>query len=240
MFDLDPAFNPVAGKKMYETGSSVLVSPTPNAIMNFTGWAGGNAGPDTTVTMTANVILEADYDVKSYLAGWDFYVAGNKDRPADFASAENQAAKLSLINEAGTSNSWLDKSEMLGASYEGKFGAVNWKPLIDKYYYQTCVNASMFNNIKVVASMLYNYNAYQKQLVEYLWTGYQLLLLDTIVMTNIKFGIPKLLPCPGSGYVLKYTFAGFPIHIDRCVQLQITTEPRFRLFCLCEGLKHDA
>jgi hypothetical protein len=243
MFDLDPAFNPVAGKKMYETGSSVLVSPRSNAIMNFTGWAGGNAGPDTTVTMTANVILEADYDVKSYLAGWDFYVAGNKDRPADFASAENQAAKLSLINEAGTSNSWLDKSEMLGASYEGKYGAVNWKPLVDKYYYQTCVNASMFNNIKVVASMLYNYNAYQKQLVEYSLDGTNFTTLDTIVMSSNKVWYTKTVALPQEAdYASKVYIRWIPDYTSTVAGTASSNDGTSitDIFVYAEGLKTDA
>lgn len=243
MFDLDPSFNPVAGKKMYETGSSVLVSPRSNAIMNFTGWADGNAGPDTTVTMTANVALEANYDVKSYLAAWDFYVAGNKDRPADFASADNQATVLSLINEAGTNNSWLDKSEMLGASYEGKYGAVNWKPLVDKYYYQTCVNASMFNNIKVVASMLYNYNAYQKQLVEYSLDGTNFTTLDTIVMSSNKVWYTKTVALPQEAdYASKVYIRWIPDYTSTVAGTASSNDGTSitDIFVYAEGLKTDA
>ncbi len=139
--------------------------------------------------------------------------------------------------------SWLDKSEMLGASYEGKYGAVNWKPLVDKYYYQTCVNASMFNNIKVVASMLYNYNAYQKQLVEYSLDGTNFTTLDTIVMSSNKVWYTKTVALPQEAdYASKVYIRWIPDYTSTVAGTASSNDGTSitEIFFYADGLKTDA
>ena len=113
----------------------------------------------------------AVYSAADYIVGWDFVRKGNNSRPADFASTgENEATTLILRKEDGTTQAWLDKSKESG-NYEGESAAVNWKNISDKYYYETRINASEFIDIKVTSRMLYNYNAYSVQKLEYSLDG---------------------------------------------------------------------
>ena len=170
----------VEGKMMYEEGTNVTLTASSNPILTFTHWGTGETATELAVKMTEDKTLAAYYDAVDYVAGWDFHKTGNNGRKADFYSEGNDAASLILRNADGTTQGWLDKSQMAAGGYEGRPAAVNWKPLADKYYYQTCVDASMHTDLKVLSSMLYNYNAYQKQKVEYSLDENEWRLLGTI------------------------------------------------------------
>ncbi len=167
MVSLNPAPEIIEQKNMYEEGTTVTLSASNNPILTFASWNNGETSGNTQVVMDTDHTVTANYNAIDYVAGWDFYVTGNNGRVADFASEGNDADALILRDAAGTTTSWLDKSQMYAGGYEGKPAAVNWKALIDKYYYQTKIDASAFSDIHVQAEMLYNYNAYQTQVLEY-------------------------------------------------------------------------
>ena len=167
MVALDPVPEVIGQKNMYEEGTVVTLSASNNPILTFASWNNGETSGNTQVVMDADKMVTANYNAIDYIAGWDFYVTGNNGRVADFASEGNDADALILRNAAGNTTGWLDKSQMYAGGYEGKPAAVNWKSLTDKYYYQTKIDASAFTDIHVQAEMLYNYNAYQTQVLEY-------------------------------------------------------------------------
>ncbi len=171
MVSLQPEPTLVSDKQMYEDGATVTLTASGNPIFTFSNWNNGETSGTTTVTMTADTCITASYKAVDFIAGWDFYKAGNSGRPADFASSGNDADALVLRNASGNAKSWLDKSQMAAGGYEGKPAAVNWNDIADKYYYQTKVNAEAFTAIHVEAEMLYNYVAYQTQCCEWSLDG---------------------------------------------------------------------
>lgn len=173
MVSLLPAPTVVDGKNMYEEGTKVSLSASGNAILTFNSWSNGQTSSEIDITMTEDVKITANYSAKDYIVGWDFYRVGNNGRIADFAStADNEAVQLILTDENGSVAGWLDKSTVADGGYESFAGAaVNWQPIGNKFYYQTKINASEFTDIKVQAQMLYNYAAYQTQIIEYSLDG---------------------------------------------------------------------
>lgn len=171
------AFSPeptkVDGKLMYEEGTQVTLTASSNAILTFNNWSDGGTFAETKVTMDANKELAAVYSAVDYIVGWDFYNPGGGGRVADFASNdENQSAALVLRTEDGKTAGGLDRSvKGSNPGYEGEYGIVNWQSLDAKYYYQTMVNARDFSKIKVQARMLYNYNAYETQTLQWSTDG---------------------------------------------------------------------
>lgn len=172
MVQLLPAPTVVEGKNMYEEGTEVTLTASNNAILTFNNWSTGETSATTKVTMDGNKQLTATFSAIDYIVGWDFYVAGNNGRPADFASTvDNQSAALILRDVDGNTQGWLDKSTVAAGGYESlKGAAVNWKTL-GQYYYQTKVNARDFSNIKVNSVLLYNYNAYTHITLQYSLNG---------------------------------------------------------------------
>lgn len=167
-----PAPTVINGKNMYEEGTVVTFTASDNPILTFTNWSDGKTSAEIKITMDGDKSLKATYSAIDYIAGWDFYNSGNNGRPADFASTvDNENATLILRDADGDTQGWLDKSTVAAGGYESFTGAaVNWKKL-GQYYYQTKVNARDFQNIKVQARMMYNYNAYTTQILEYSLDG---------------------------------------------------------------------
>ena len=193
MVQWNPAPTVVDGKKMYEEGTKVTLTTSNNYIMNFAGWSNDETASEIVVDMTQDVTLTAKYEANvDFIAGWDFILRGGDGRVADFAAADNDAAQLVLRDAEGNTSGWLDKSQEAAGGYEGKPAAVNWRNnvAIGTYYYQIKVNAEAFTNIKVYAEMLYNYNAYQKQDVEYSLDNENWTLLGSIQMPGVKTWTP--------------------------------------------------
>ncbi|MDE7097511.1 MAG: Ig-like domain-containing protein, partial [Muribaculaceae bacterium] len=177
----------VDGKKMYEEGTVVTLKASSNPILTFTNWSDGQTSSEITVTMDSDKELTAEYSALDYIVGWDFYRQGGNGRPADFAYEENDAVTLNLITAEGETSGWLDKSELAAGGYEGRPAAVNWRTTgLGDYYWQTKFNASAFKNIKVVTAMLYNYNAYTKQNVEYSLDGENWKTIGTLTINGAK------------------------------------------------------
>lgn len=170
MVTATPAPTVVDGKNMYEDGTAVTLTAASNDILTFSNWSSGETTATKVVTMDKDQSYTANYDAVDYIVGWDFYLAGGNGRIADFKSENNDGTALTLRTADGTTSGWLDKSYAKGG-YEGRNAAVNWQNLTDKYYFQTCINASAFTSIKVKSSMMYNYNAYQMQHVDYSLDG---------------------------------------------------------------------
>lgn len=187
MVNIAPAGTMVDGKRMYEEGVNVALTANNNTLMTFNNWGSGETNATLNVTMNEEKNVSAAYSAIDYIAGWDFWVAGGSGRVADFYSrSENETAALVLRKEDGTTSSWLDKSQVAALGYEGRPAAVNWKPLADKYYYQISFNAKDFKNLKVMSSMLFNYNAYSVQNIEYSIDGSNFTKLVSITMESAK------------------------------------------------------
>lgn len=197
MIALSPAPTIVNGLSMYESGTNVTLTASNNDILTFTNWENGETNAVRTVTMNENKNLIATYSCIDYIAAWDFYQPGSGGRVADFASnVDNESSALILRKTDGTTTGWLDKSQVAAGGYEGHPAAVNWQPIADKYYYQISVNAADFTNISVKSSMLYNYNAYSVQQIEYSLDGTNFVLLNTIQMTSPKVWYPMTVNLP--------------------------------------------
>ncbi|MFA9390870.1 MAG: pectinesterase family protein [Prolixibacteraceae bacterium] len=182
-----PDANVIDGKAMYEDGTVVTLSAAGNPIVKFTNWESGETSADLTVTMVKDQDVTAEYSAVDFIVGWDFYQPGNNGRMADFISnTDNEAASLILRNAEGNIVSWLDKSQVSAGGYEGAPAAVNWSPLVDKNYYQISFNAKDFSDISVSSSMLFNYNAYSIQMLEYSVDGENFSLIGNFEMTAGK------------------------------------------------------
>ena len=176
MVSITPAPTVVDGKNMYEEGTKVTLAAASNAILTFTNWSNGETASEMAITMNEDKSFVASYSAIDYVAGWDFIRPGGNGRAADFAAADNDADALVLRNAAGDESGWLDKSQQNSGGYEGRPAAVNWRQGnasgdVGNWYWQTSVNAAAFTNLQVITSMVYNYNAYTTQLVEYSLDG---------------------------------------------------------------------
>ncbi len=172
MVELAPAPTVIDGKNMYEEGTNVMLTASSNKIVTFTNWSNGETASSITLTMDQDQEITANYSAIDYIVAWDFITPGADSRKADFAAAENDAVTLILRNAAGETSGWLDKSKQNGGPYEGRYGAVNWRTTgLGEYYWQTMINAEAFKDIKVASAMLYNYNAYTKQDLQYSLDG---------------------------------------------------------------------
>lgn len=177
----------VNGKKMYEEGQTVTITALENKVISFSSWSSGETSKEIVVNMDGDKELTATFSASDFIAAWDFILAGNESRKADFYSEGNDAATLVLRDEAGNTYSWLDKSQSKGG-YEGRPGAVNWKndaPL-GTYYWQTKVDASAFTSIKLLTAMVFNYNAYKTYNVDYSLNGVDWTNLGSITVTGAK------------------------------------------------------
>ena len=191
MVAVTPAPTVVDGKNMYEEGTKVTLTASSNPILTFTNWSNGETAAGMAVTMTEDKAFTASYSAKDFIVAWDFYKRGNAGRAADFAAADNDAVSLVMYNEAGESKSWLDKSQEAAGGYEGRPAAVCWvtgnaEGDVGHHYWQTCVNASAFTDIKVITAMTYNYNAYSVQNVEYSLDGQEWTKLGSISIEGAK------------------------------------------------------
>ncbi len=191
MVSLSPAPTVVDGKNMYEEGTKVVLSASSNAILTFTNWSNGETASEMAVTMNEDKSFVASYSAIDYIAGWDFIKSGGNGRAADFAAADNDADALVLRNADGNESGWLDKSEQSGGGYEGRPAAVNWRTGasngdVGNWYWQTSVNAAAFTDLQVITSMVYNYNAYTTQLVEYSLDGTNWTTIGKVELEGVK------------------------------------------------------
>lgn len=173
MVSASPAPTMVDGKQMYEAGTRVTLTAISNPVVAFTNWSDGQTAASIDITMDADKAYTASYgSVLDCIAGWDFQRAGGSGRQADFFAADNDAVQLVMRNADGAQQGWLDKSQLSSGGYEGRAAAVNWRTdALGTWYWQTSVNAAAFTDVKIITAMAYNYNAYQKQLVEYSLDG---------------------------------------------------------------------
>lgn len=172
MITIAPEPTEVDGKLMYEEGTAVTLTATNNPILTFSNWASGETSNAITLTMDADQEATAVYSAIEYLVGWDFIKSGKNSRAADFkSSSDNETTVLVLRDAEGNVAAWLDKSQEAAGGYEGKPAAVNWQPFVNKYYYQTKVNALNYTDVKVQSEMLYNFIAYEVQVLEYSLDG---------------------------------------------------------------------
>ncbi len=183
----NPAPNVVDGKNMYEEGTNVTLTAISNPIVTFTNWTDGQSSSEISFVMDGDKKYTGVFSTVDYVVGWDFYLAGNNGRPADFFSDGNDAVSLVMRNADGEASGWLDKSEAGAGGYEGRPAGVNWKTTgLGDYYWQTTVNAESFTDMKVIGAMAYNYNAYTKQNVEASLDGETWEKLGTITIEGAK------------------------------------------------------
>ena len=190
MVGINPAPTMVEGKMMYEEGTAVqLTANQYEGLVTFTNWSDGETNSSKTISMTGDTELTAYFAETDIIAGWDFYKSGNDGRKADFASADNEAAALSLTYPDGHTSGWLDKSTEAAGGYESfKGAATNWRNdvPVGTTWWQTKVNAADYTDINVQFQMLYNYNAYQTYNAEYSLDGENWTKFGSITMTGAK------------------------------------------------------
>lgn len=191
MVTLNPAPTVVEGKKMYEAGTKVTLTASSNPIITFTNWSDGQTEKEIVYTMDADKSVTANFSAIDFIVGWDFMLAGNNSRKADFFAADNDAVTLDMRKEDGSIVGWLDKSQLGAGGYEGRPGGVCWvtgteNGDIGHCYWQTKVNAEAFTNIKIITAMVYNYNAYQTYNVEVSIDGISWEKAGSVVMTGTK------------------------------------------------------
>ncbi len=194
MVKINPAPTVIDEKYMYEEGTTVeLTADQYDGLVTFTNWDDGTTNSTKTVSMTEDVEVTANYAETDIIAGWDFYKKGNNGRVADFHSADNESAALTLVKTGTTdTGGWLDKSTMAGGGYESFSGAaLVWQTGstdgdVGYWHWQTKVNAEAFQNINVQFQMMYNYNAYQTYNAEYSLDGETWVNFGSITMTGAK------------------------------------------------------
>lgn len=204
MVKITPAPTVVDGKYMYENGTTVeLTADQYDGLVTFTNWSDGTTNSTKTVSMTEDVEVTANYAETDIIAGWDFYKKGSNGRVADFHSADNESAALTLVKTGTTETSgWLDKSTLAGGGYESfKGAATNWRTGsqngdVGNWHWQTKVNAEAFQNINVQFQMMYNYNAYQTYNAEYSLDGETWVNFGSITMTGAKTAASFSEPLP--------------------------------------------
>lgn len=168
LIHINPDGQIIDGELSYPLDSVVTLTATNNILSTFERWHDNSTKPILSVIMSENKEVTAYYTPLSYIAAWDFYTDGNKDRKADFYSSDvNQDATLLVRDEDGSSISWIDYS---GANLleEKNAAMIRRSPSsADKYYFQIQFDASQYENIKVDAKMLGINTYYQIQNVEY-------------------------------------------------------------------------
>lgn len=168
LIKIEPEGRIIDGKLSYPLDSLVTLTATNNLLSTFDHWQNNSTNPILSVVMDENKEVIAYYKPLPFIAAWDFYNDGNKDRSADFYSLEvNKNSQLQLRDENGTSISWI---EYAGSSLlEGKNAAMSRRgsSTADRYYFQIQFDATHFENIKVDANMLGTNTYYQIQNVEY-------------------------------------------------------------------------
>jgi pectin methylesterase-like acyl-CoA thioesterase len=197
MVTASPAATVVNGNNMYEDGTVVTLTASNNSILTFSNWSSGSTNSTLQLTMNQDQSTTATYSAVDYLVGWDFYTSGNSSRPADFYStSDNSTSTLVMRKADGTGSFWLDKSTTAANGYYNRGAAVNWQPIANRFYYQTSFVATDFTSIKVIAGLLYNYNAYQIQKCEYSLDGTNFTTLDTYTMTSGQTWYDKTISLP--------------------------------------------
>ena len=192
MISYNPAPVVVDNKNMYEAGTKVTLTASENPILTFNSWSNGETAKEIVVDMTSAQELTAEFSAIDFIAGWDFFKAGNNGRVADFYAADNDAVSLVMFKEGGvTTAGWLDKSQLAAGGYEGRPGGVCWvkgseNGDVGHYYWQTDVNAEAFTNLKIQTAMVYNYNAYQKYNVQASLDGNEWETIGSINMPGTK------------------------------------------------------
>lgn len=190
MVQVTPEGTIVDGKAMYEDGVTVTVSAKENPIISFLNWEDNSTQTERSIIMNENKNLSATYEAVDYIAGWDFYKSGSSNRVADFSSTEdNKYSSLVLRNEDGNTLGWLDKSIESANGYDGIGAGLVWKEISERYYFQTKINASEFQSIKVSSKMWYNYKAYITQQLQWSLDGENWTTLATASLIN-KVWVP--------------------------------------------------
>lgn len=196
MVALSPSPEVINDKNMYEEGTAVTLTSSSNPILTFTNWDSGETSGTKTITMDANKSVTASYSATDYIAGWDFYNTGSGSRTADFyEKSENESSTLIIRNADGTTGTWLDKSNSSGG-YEGRNAAVNWNTLTNNYYFQLSFDATNYTNISIMSGMLYNYNTYSVQNVQYSLDGVTFTTIGTFNLATAKVWYDQTLALP--------------------------------------------
>ena len=210
MVKISPMPEMVDGRMMYEAGTAVqLQADQYEGLVTFANWSDGDTKTSKLIEMDADVDLTAYYAEADIIAGWDFYLSGGSGRKADFASADNESAALSLVYPDGHTSGWLDKSTEAAGGYESfKGAAVNWRNdvAVGTTWWQTLVNAADFTDVRVQFQMLYNYNARQRYDAEYSLDGEEWTRFGTITMTAAKTAASfnELLPAEANNQATLY------------------------------------
>lgn len=166
-----PKATVVDGISYYEEGTEVKLTAANNRILTFTNWDDNTTSPEKVLAIGSDVEVTANYSASGFIVGWDLQLDEPKSqRAADYYDEPENRGMMSLRTAANATAGWLAKGLVAG-KYEGRYGAVNWQPLADRYYYEISFATTGYTDVKVSAAMLCNYNAYSVQNVEYSLDG---------------------------------------------------------------------
>ena len=172
------------GRRLYEEGDEVRLTPLDNHILTFTRWEDGSTEGERTIRMDGEKNLTAHFAAADYIVGWDFYYdQPNKDRAADFASDSENAGQLSLRNAAGNTMSWLTRGINNGAE-SGRWGARIWRPRADGWYFEASFSTRGYKNVRVSSSLGCSYNTYSTIHLQYSTNGTDFTTIDTFNFTD--------------------------------------------------------
>lgn len=171
LVNISPKGELINGVLYYEEGAEIRLDATAsianNKLLTFTNWSDNSTEAVKVFTITENTQFTANYSAVDFIVGWDLHLdEPGGQRAADYKYDTENQGMLSIRKADGTTSTWLKKGISAG-KYEGRYGAVNWRPIADKYYYEISFSTQGFSNVSVSAAMLYNYNAYSIQKVQY-------------------------------------------------------------------------
>ena len=193
-----PSGTNVDGTIYYEEGTSVKLIAQNNYVLTFTNWEDNSTVMERVITMDKDQDITANFSAGDYIVGWDMMQdKPNSERAADYKSNTENAGLLSIKKSDGTTSSWLAHGYS-GGLYNGKYCAINWKPMTDKYYYEISFSGKGYTGIKVKASLGCSYNSYSSYDWQYSTDGtnYTKLGRDTIVTSgwfSSQFSLPDSL-----------------------------------------------
>lgn len=111
-------------ENVYKTGTSLIISVTPDAGWTFTQWTGGNSNNPRVVTVTANASYTAEFSIESSPASVDAYQAATTDVKKIVYNLSAKTGDDGLTYtpvDMGTGVAWADRN--VGATSTSNVGS---------------------------------------------------------------------------------------------------------------------
>lgn len=209
LVEVQPKGKDIEGVTYFEEGTEVTLKATGNKLVTFTNWNDNSTNAERAFTINENTEFTANYSAIDFIVGWDLFLDNpGAQRGGDYYADLEKAGVLSLRKADGTTGSWLKKG-MDAGGYEGKNAAVNWTNLTDRYYYEVSFSTVGYTNVKISADMLFNFNAYSTQKVEYSIDGTTFVSLGSYTFVDAKNWYNKEFSLPQDAWNVDKVFVRF-------------------------------